>query len=158
MSALRALAERLVSFDDPDNPAGLEDRRSVTLTALIEQARSALAEPVQQDAQKVIVEAMTSRYEELTGESISHDNDGARQILRALGDAGLKIVPADQPEQPDDLPEIWWKPEDERGDSCLSVRMIGGQKAYRRHWNFGTSREFIEWGWVVADTAVRLAT
>lgn len=47
MSALRELAEWLVSMDDPENAEGLEVRRSVTLTQIIERAGAALeATPV----------------------------------------------------------------------------------------------------------------
>jgi hypothetical protein len=37
-----SVLEWLVSMDDPDDPSGLEARRTVTLTAIIERARAAL--------------------------------------------------------------------------------------------------------------------
>jgi len=39
---LATLAQRLNRLGDPSDPGGVEDRRTVTLTALIDQARSAL--------------------------------------------------------------------------------------------------------------------
>lgn len=39
---LMTLAQRLVRLDDPTDPAGVVDRQTVTLTALIDQAKSAL--------------------------------------------------------------------------------------------------------------------
>jgi hypothetical protein len=41
---LRTLAEWLVSMDDSDNREGLEARRTVTLTQIIDRARAALAQ------------------------------------------------------------------------------------------------------------------
>jgi hypothetical protein len=41
---LRELAEWLISMDDIDQPAGLEARRTVTLTRIIDRARQALGE------------------------------------------------------------------------------------------------------------------
>jgi hypothetical protein len=51
--------------------------------------------PNQPTARDVIVDALTARHEELSGEASPRDFDGARQILRALAAAGYRIVEAD---------------------------------------------------------------
>jgi len=43
-AALRELAQWLISMDDLEQPAGLEARRTVTLTRIIDRARQALGE------------------------------------------------------------------------------------------------------------------
>jgi hypothetical protein len=55
----------------------------------------------------------------------------------------------------DVVPGVWWKPADARGPACLSIE-ANGQKAYRRIWQPGTDDEYLEWGWVLADTAIPL--
>jgi uncharacterized protein YbaA (DUF1428 family) len=44
-------------------------------------------------ARDVIVDALTARHEELSGEASPRDFDGASQILRALDAAGFVIMP-----------------------------------------------------------------
>lgn len=56
----------------------------------------------------------------------------------------------------DEPPRMWWKPEDDRGPACLSIEVIGGQKRYRRLWAPGDPNESLEWGWVLAETAIPL--
>lgn len=59
-------------------------------------------------ARDVIVDALTTRHEELSGEASPRDFDGARQILRALKDAGYQIVPD----------EKWWITDDHGNKIC----------------------------------------
>lgn len=51
--------------------------------------------------------------------------------------------------------EVWWKDEDDRGPSCLSIS-IAGPKRFRRIWSPGRDDELLEWGWVVASNAQQL--
>jgi hypothetical protein len=51
--------------------------------------------------------------------------------------------------------EVWWKDEDDRGPSCLSIS-IAGPKRFRRVWSPGGDDELLEWGWVVASNAQQL--
>jgi hypothetical protein len=57
----------------------------------------------------------------------------------------------------DDAISVWWKPADDRGPACLSIRVVGGPKAYRRIWSPGTDDEAIDWGWTLASTAIELS-
>lgn len=43
-------------------------------------------------ARDVIVDALTARHEELSGEASPRDFDGASQILRALDSAGFVVI------------------------------------------------------------------
>ena len=47
-------------------------------------------------ARDVIVDALTARHEELSGEASPRDFDGASQILRALGAAGFVVTRRDR--------------------------------------------------------------
>jgi hypothetical protein len=47
-------------------------------------------------ARDVIVDALTARHEELSGEASPRDFDGASRILRALGSAGFVVTRRDQ--------------------------------------------------------------
>ena len=47
-------------------------------------------------ARDVIVDALTARHEELSGEASPRDFDGASQILRALGAAGFVVARRDR--------------------------------------------------------------
>jgi hypothetical protein len=53
------------------------------------------------------------------------------------------------------VPKMYFKPEDDKGDACLSIEM-NGQKRYRRIWIRPNGDIYAEWGWSLADTAIEL--
>lgn len=51
---------------------------------------------------------------------------------------------------------VYAAPETDDQEPCIVVEMVGGPKRYARFWPRGDGR--IEWGWVLGDNAIRIAT
>jgi len=86
----RALAQWLVALDEP----GASERRTITLTQVIEQARAALAADAGAvDAERWPQEAIDAAVHEMPGPPIRNRNVLASAV-RGLLDAGYAVVPA----------------------------------------------------------------